>query len=440
MLVFNEGVPRAGKSYDAVKNHILPTIKKGRRVFARLNGLNHERIAEYLDMPVDEVHQLLTLVDTKDVASTFACYKDDATGQWCIPDQFKDSLCVIDEVHEFYVAQRQPLPDAVENFWALLGQNGGDAVIMTQWINRVHQAVRARIERKNVFQKLTAVGMKNRYRVTFFHTTSPGKYERVGGKTEKYDPEIYPLYHGYAVGSENTEVYEEGGTNIWKALALKGSIFGIIGIVGAAVFIGFFMTGGGLVPEEEKKDDLPGMKAEASATANPAPQVPGVPVKKAEPDPLAKLSPEQRYVAQLSKANRIRLALTASFGERQVGMVEWVDSSNNTADQLSFDALIAMGYRVRVFAYGAKLTAEDFTVIATAWPRQAPQRDVDSRLYRLDDASAGAGLATAGSEAGAGVRVSGGQGTPTANGSTLVRVGDRPMGTFPESKPYPASF
>ena len=43
MLVFNEGVPRAGKSYDAVKNHILPTLKKGRRVFARLNGLHHER-------------------------------------------------------------------------------------------------------------------------------------------------------------------------------------------------------------------------------------------------------------------------------------------------------------------------------------------------------------------------------------------------------------
>ncbi|MEB2027395.1 zonular occludens toxin domain-containing protein, partial [Xanthomonas campestris pv. campestris] len=27
MLVFNEGVPRAGKSYDAVKNHILPALK-----------------------------------------------------------------------------------------------------------------------------------------------------------------------------------------------------------------------------------------------------------------------------------------------------------------------------------------------------------------------------------------------------------------------------
>lgn len=48
---------------------------------------------------------------------------------------------------------------------------------------------------------------------------------------------------------------------IQALVPLKGSIFGIIGIAGAAVFIGFFMTGGGLVPEEEKKDDLPGMKA-----------------------------------------------------------------------------------------------------------------------------------------------------------------------------------
>lgn len=61
---------------------------------------------------------------------------------------------------------------------------------------------------------------------------------------------------------------------------------------------------------------------------------------------------------------------------------------------------------------------------------------MDSHLYRLDDAR----LATAGSEAGGGVCVSDGQGTSTANGSALVRVGDRPMWTLPESKPYPPSF
>ncbi|PDM32949.1 zonular occludens toxin domain-containing protein, partial [Xanthomonas vasicola] len=146
MLVFNEGVPRAGKSYDAVKNHILPALKKGRRVFARLNGLRFDRIAKHLGIAESDVRSLLVLVDTKDVAKLFACTQDES-GKWCIPDDFKDALVVIDEVHEFYVNERKPLAPAVENFWALLGQNGGDAVIMTQWINRLHSAVKARIQK-----------------------------------------------------------------------------------------------------------------------------------------------------------------------------------------------------------------------------------------------------------------------------------------------------
>lgn len=435
MLVFNEGVPRAGKSYDAVKNHILPTLKKGRRVFARLNGLHHERIAEHLGMPVDEIHRLLVLVDTKDVPTTFMCTKHPETGQWCIPDEFKDSLVVIDEVHEFYVAQRNQLPDAVENFWALLGQNGGDAVIMTQWINRVHQAVRARIERKNVFQKLTAVGLKSRYRVTYWHTTSPGKYEKVGGKTEKYDPKIYPLYHGYAVGSDNTEVYEEGGTNVWKALAFKGTIMGVVGLLGAYVFINFFLTGGGMIPEEEVAEQgaPSGMVAAPAASSNPAPAMPGLSVKAPAADPLAGLSSEQRYVAALSEKNRIRLALTATFGDRQVGMVEWVDSSGNTVDQLSFDALVALGYRIKIASYGARLAAGDFETIATPWPREVPVREQDARLYRMDGATGATGPANAVSGAGgAGGAVSVHTGRPESSGM-VVGVGTRHMGTFPES-------
>lgn len=35
---------------------------------------------------------------------------------------------------------------------------------MTQWINCLHDAIKARIERKTVFQKLTALGFKKWYR------------------------------------------------------------------------------------------------------------------------------------------------------------------------------------------------------------------------------------------------------------------------------------
>ncbi len=429
MLVFNEGVPRAGKSYDAVKNHILPTLKKGRRVFARLNGLNHERIAEYLKMPVDEVYALLTLVDTKDVAAIFACTRDPDSGQWCIPDAYKDALVVIDEVHEFYVAQRNALPEAVENFFALIGQNGGDVLIMTQWINRVHLAVRARIERKNVFQKLTAVGLKNRYRVTYYHTTSPGKFEHVGDKTLKYEPEIYPLYHGYAVGADNTEVYEEGGTNIWKQLAWKIAI-AVVGVAfGVWAFAGYFIRGAKGEGAPASVATPAGAKAVPGQGVTKPVTTTAVPAKEAAPDKFAGMTVEQRYVAAMTNANRIRLAMRGQFGDRVIGMVEWVDSSGNTVDQLTLDALISMDYRVKVFSYGARLTADEFEAVATPWPREAPRREAEPTLYRLDRDGAATGTASVTSGAGGGAGA-----VQSANsGGAIVRVGLRPMGTFPES-------
>lgn len=395
MLVFNEGVPRAGKSYDAVKNHILPALKKRRRVFARLNGLDHEKIADYLKMPADEIRELLVLVDTKEVKGFFVCEQDD-TGKWCIPDQFKDSLVVIDEIHEFYVNQRLPLAEEIENFWALLGQNGGDAVIMTQWINRVHQAIRARIERKNVFQKLTAVGFKNKYRVSYHHTTSPGKYERVGGKTEKYDPEIYPLYHGYAPGSENVEVYDEGGTTVWRAMALKGALFGVAGLIGAFFFLSFFFGGKGdegapvVAAEPVQVYDVDGnfLRSEGVSAVS---QV-------VKDDPLQGLTPDQRFVAEI--AGRVRLAARAEIGGRTRGWVEWVNDSGETVESLEVVSIEALGYVAEWGSYGVRLSAGEKVIIATPWPREVPVRERDARLYNLSGGG-GAGFASAASEAGA---------------------------------------
>lgn len=407
MLVFNEGVPRAGKSYDAVKNHILPALKKGRRVFARLNGLRHDLIAKHLGMSEADVRYLLVHVETKDVVSTFKCVPDE-TGKWTIPDDFKDALIVVDEVHEFYVKSRAPLPDPVENFWALLGQNGGDAVIMTQWINRVHDAVKARIERKTVFQKLTAVGMKNRYRATLYHSVGPMKFEKVGGKTFKYEPEIFPLYDGYAPGAENTEVYEEGGSNVWKLLAAKGVVMGAVGLVGAYFFLSYFFNGVTAKekePEPAKVETVQSFDLEGNhvgtETVSGAPAVEPVPAQTqpVEVDPYEGLTPDQRFVAELSDKGRARLASRADVGHRIRGWVEWVDDSGVTLESLEVSALEELGYTATWASFGVRLVAGKKTIIATPWPREVRVRESEPRLYRLDGGG-GAGVASAASEAG----------------------------------------
>lgn len=66
----------------------------------------------------------------------------------------------------------------------------------------------------------------------------------------------------------------------------------------------------------------------------------------------------------------------------------------------------------------------------------APQREDEPRLYRLDSDRATADSASVASGSGGGV----GAVMATSSGGAIVRVGERPMGTFPESKPYPPSF
>lgn len=404
MLVFNEGVPRAGKSYDCVKHHILPALKRGRHVFARLNGLKHDAIADYLKLPREQVRELLHTVDTKDVVSTFQCYKDEESGQWRIPEQFKDALIVIDEVHEFYVQERKPLPPEVENFFALLGQNGGDGVILTQWLNRVHSAIKARIEKKNSFQKLSAVGMEGKYLVTYYQTVAAGKFEKIGNATKTYDKDIFPLYDGYAPGADNTEVYKEGGVSVWGALAFKGSIFLVVGAIGLWLFVKFFTGDSSLAAD-------PGKKAEAEPVevydvdgnyvrTEGVPAGQGGKVKEVI-DPYRDLQPGQKYVAQLADKGRVRLAARATINDRELAVVEWVDSSGNTVESLDLDQLRELGMTVTGKAFGFELVAGTHTIIATPWPRIIQVRDPDATLYNTSAAGLTPGtaaLATVGSE------------------------------------------
>ena len=134
--------------------------------------------------------------------------------------------------------------------------------------------------------------------------------------------------------------------------------------------------------DESKTTAPPGMVAQASKSHDPAVSIPSVPLRATAPDPLAGLSQEQQYVAALTQRNRIRLALSGTYEDRQIGMVEWVDSSGNTVDQLTFDVIVALGYRTKVATDGIRLTAGNFAAVATPWPRERPRRDQDARLYR----------------------------------------------------------
>jgi zona occludens toxin len=397
MIVFNEGVPRAGKSYDAVKNHIFPALVAGRRVFARLNGLDHEAIAAHLKLPKTRIDKLLQLVETDAVLATFACEKGEG-GRWSIPAELKNALIVIDEVHEFYVQSRAPLPPEQENFFALIGQNGGDVVIMTQWIKRVHLAVRARIERKNNFQKFSAVGSDKSYRVTYYQTLGSDKFEKVGGSTEKYDPAIFPLYHGYAPGAENVAVYKSGGTTVWRQLAPKLMIFGALG-VGAVWYLGSFFMGDTKFADQNKttigapRDDAleAAMQRARLGGGVGTTEVQSVretleqKEKRERTEALALLTASQRYVVELAARGRVRLAVWVTQAKVDYVILEWIGDNGFLVERLIGMVLADMGFKVDSRPFGVLLMAGTELIVATQWPLTRVVREAEAQLYRIDD-------------------------------------------------------
>lgn len=414
MLVFNEGVPRSGKSYDAVKNHILPAIKAKRRVYARLNGLNHERIAAYLQMSLDEVKGLLTLVSTAETIEFFKAVKNEA-GDWVLEEKFHNALNVIDEVHQFYVGgSRNALPPEQEEFFAMHGHVGADILVLSQFYKRVHTAIRYRVERKNVFQKLSAFGKKGEkmYRQTFQQTVQPDKYETVNGETRTYDTDIFPLYHGIVGGVDGEveqEVYAAGRSSVWKKLLLPAAIVIPAAVFGAVYLLNFFSGGG----KSLVKTTAP-IQASYSAQVTPqvwqekdVPETTRVETVKAPPPPTPQMvlaemvkdmTPEQAYIWKMSSTARIRFAGVWEVNGLRNGLIEWVDSSGVVVERLTFKGIEGMGVSVSVEPFGVRLGAAFKMLIATAWPRNLPEREETPRLYNTSG-DTGGGIRLSASEA-----------------------------------------
>src|SRR5579883_1728685 len=263
MLVYNEGVPGSGKSYDALKSHIIPALQKGRKVYVRLNGAEEQSkrdaLANYLGMSRDQLDELYIHVPTNDVTDFFRA--EQTAGEWMPPEKFQNALVVIDEAHQFYVGgTRDPLPQAVEEFFAMARHRGIDVLLMSQFYKRIHTALRYRIERKTTFQKLSALGKlgESRYVATNWQTVAPDRYEKTGSETLSYDPKIFPCYRGVTSAEVQTEVYSGGRMSVWKNIGKYALVMIPLGIFAVYYLIGFFSGDKSLV----KKTSLtPGSNA-----------------------------------------------------------------------------------------------------------------------------------------------------------------------------------
>lgn len=235
MFVFHEGLPGSGKSYEAVAERIVPAVKAGRKVFAYIEGLNHEKIAEICGISTELCHTLLVQVDREQVPAIYDHVEN-------------DSLVVIDELQNFFPSGRLTLSDEMTKFVTEHRHRGLDIIGMGQSIADIHTLWRRRCERKMQFLKMSMVGMDDSYKWSAYQGSQNDRGEitftKIKSGTRKYDPVYFGTYASHTSDTSNTDTYGDDRLNIFKSSAFKYGLpaAAAIGCYAIYYLVGFFST------------------------------------------------------------------------------------------------------------------------------------------------------------------------------------------------------
>ncbi|MBF4497577.1 zonular occludens toxin domain-containing protein [Vibrio vulnificus] len=225
------GRPRSGKSYESVAFHIIPAIKKGRRVVTNI-PLNIEYFVKIFG---DHVRGLIKVVDAQfnnygSMDRPFSKFED-------YIDDWRDEnnvgpLFVIDEAH--MVIPSRVNDSRILEFYSMHGHYGIDIIILTQNLRKIHADIRAMIEMTYYTAKNTAFGSDKTYtkKVRIGDTR-----EVINEEQRRYKKEYFKFYQSHTQSSGAvTEEKAADITPIWKRWPFWMSAVFLL----TSVFMGFY--------------------------------------------------------------------------------------------------------------------------------------------------------------------------------------------------------
>lgn len=370
MIIFHEGLPGAGKSYEAMLKHALPALRAGRKVYARLNGADdpacRQRVCEVAGIPIEQVNALwIPLPEEGLEPAMFASIED-------------NSFVILDEAQNFWPTGRQKLSPPMTKLITEHRHRGLDFLLMGQLLKDVHATWRGRVDQKVVFNTLDGVGLAKRYSVNVMKAKAPEKFESVLKTTGKYDPAFFGMYRSTVSSDINTTKYVDPRATVWAGWGMK------LGIPLALCMacIGFYVAWGFFHPAPIVK---PAVAAVEVLAGKPS-------VVKAEQTPSAAKGVATMREAVLAWSAQYRPRLNASIytlNKVEVinGYIEWYDSAERLMERQSLLDLKQQG--VVVLVSGS--TASVGGMLVTAWkPLDPPKRPFGA------DASNGQPMTTSG--------------------------------------------
>ncbi|GAA7769411.1 zonular occludens toxin domain-containing protein [Helicobacter pylori] len=353
-IIFHEGLPGAGKTYEAVNKRIIPAIQKGRKVFAYIEGLDHEKIADVAAVPLERCKELLVPVERDQVEKIYDVVANDA-------------LVILDEAQNFWPSDFRPLGEPMTKFVTEHRHRGLDIVIMGQDLKDVHNLWRRRVDQKIVFTKLDALGKANKYQWATFKSVGNERFEKVTSGTEAYDPKYFGTYKSHEAGTDNKETFVDSRAVIWSSPLFRKWIplAGLLAVCGLGYVI-YMFKGGGL----EGAGKAP-VRAQTVTTVTVTKTA--APASSATAGPITTqraASVPSDFIDGLNAKYRPRLTGFFRKKGRAQAVVEWYDDGNRVRERLYANQIEEMGWRLEVSEYAEHVTLvkADRRVVATMWP------------------------------------------------------------------------
>ena len=359
MLIFHEGLPGAGKSYAAIKDHVVPALRKARKVYAYIEGLDHDRIALVAGITAERCRELLFQVSKEQVPTIYDHVENDA-------------FVVIDELQDFWPSSRVKLEPKITEFITQHRHRGLDVLLMGQVFMDVHTMWRGRVDQLVFFYNRDAVGKSDEYKWSVRKRESNGKFAEITNGVEKYNPDYFGTYASHTQDTQNKEKYSDARANVWNSPVLRRMlpIYAVVALVCLGVVIWAFR--GGLAGRAvEKAEVAAGREPAAASVVSGAPVLSSV-GSKPVPSEARELDikPPEDWIDELTLKYRIRIGGVIKAQGREAGWVEWRDTDSGIKEVMSFNQLSGLGWLVMISPQGdfMILTKLNRKYFVTAWP------------------------------------------------------------------------
>lgn len=247
------GVMGSGKSYEVVQGPLLDAIATGRRVVTNVDGINEERIHEFLVSKGrgDGSHfGAVVHVRTDDISEPafFPVEHESAEGATVTPGFVQPGdLLVVDEAWKLWASDKKISEEHMaffrmhRHFTHPATGVACDVVLMVQDIGDLHRKVKPVVELSFRMHKLKSLGLSSGYRVEQYEGWKQNSKTRVGTYVRKYSKEIFPLYKSYAgVGGKEAVVDKRQNVLRNKRLWLIVGVMLVMPIVSVRFLWSFF--------------------------------------------------------------------------------------------------------------------------------------------------------------------------------------------------------